>query len=332
MRRLLVTSVVAFAAFLNLPAPALAASTLDQQQTSYDGFSGNSTQCIAQTFTAGLSGHLDRVSIYVRKLTDHPIMRIEVHNIGLAGEPGSTILATQDVAGTSIASTFGWINFDFASAPLVAAGTRYAIVAPPLGPMGPDPVPWGFEWGGAQETVSVDPYPGGRFVSGSSCAGPFGTQGDDLAFQTFVDTEGAFQPDGRIRKNAGLPIGNDIYNDSGDGQKLVANSRPGSRPLFRISIQNDGLVADRFHVGANQGNSPGYRIRYYRGTTEITDAVVAGTYETSKLQPGAALTIEAWVRVKPGAAAGSTVKRLVTITSAGDPSQVDAVKFVVNRL
>lgn len=329
-RRVLVL-VLAMLVVAGVPATVLGASTLDQQQTTYDGFSGNSTQCIAQTFTAGMSGHLDHVSVYVRKLTDHPIMRIEIHDTQPSGEPGVTVLATQDVAGSDIASTFGWIDFEFATPPLVVAGTSYAIVAPPLGPMGPDPNPWGFEWGGAQESVSVDPYPDGRFYSANACVGPYGTQSADLAFKTFVDMEGVFQPDGAIRVNFGGWAGGNVYNGTGDGQSRTGSARRGDLVLFRIGIQNDGIVRDRFTVDANGTSAPGYRVRYFHRTREITDAVRAGTYVTRWLDPGERTTIEAWVKVRLDAAAGSEVTRLVSITSEGDPTKLDAVEFVAMR-
>jgi hypothetical protein len=72
-------------------------------------------------------------------------------------------------------------------------------------------------------------------------------------------------------------------------------------------------------------------IKYFRGTTDITAAVVAGTYSTPVLASGAALLITAKVKVTSTAAAGSSVTRLVTITSAADGTKRDAVKFICSR-
>lgn len=330
MRRWLATSVLAVSILLGLPTLALAAGTLDQQQTTYDGFSGNSTQCIAQTFTAGLSGHLDTVSLYVRKLTDHPVMLIEIRDT-VSGGPGSTVLASDSVPGTEIATTFGWIDFEFATPPIVVAGTTYAIVALALGPMGPEPGPWGFEWGGAQQSPSVDPYPGGGFFSANTCDGPYGAQSADLAFQTFVDTEGAIQPDARIRVNFDAWTGNNVYNATGDGQAVQKKANPRNWVLFRIRIQNDGFVRERFTVDADGTEEAEYKIRYFRRTTEITSAVVAGTYQTRWLAPGSWVTVEAWVKATSAAAVGSSVSRLITVTSASDPTRVDAVRLTLQR-
>lgn len=314
-----------------LPINAFAAGTLDQEQSTYDGFSANSTMCVGQTFTAGLSGRLDRVSLYVRRITDHPVMRVELRD-ATAGVPGDTVLATQDVLGSTIpADTFTWIDFDFSPAPIVLAGTTYAIVAPPLGPMGPEPDPWGFEIGGAQQTISNDPYVGGGFVSANSCDGPYGLQSTDLTFRTYVDTSGAVQPDGQIRRNFRGWIGGNIYNSTGAGQSLSAEAGPRSWVLFRIGIQNDGFLRDRFTVDANGGAVAGYRTRYFRYTAEITSAVNAGTYVTRWLGPGERVVIEAWVRVKAIAEPGSAMERSITISSTNDATKHDVLKFTVRR-
>jgi hypothetical protein len=72
-------------------------------------------------------------------------------------------------------------------------------------------------------------------------------------------------------------------------------------------------------------------VKYFRGTTDITAAVVAGTYQTMSLAPAATYLIAAQVTVKSAAATGSSVTRLVTISSVGNSSQKDAVKFIGKR-
>lgn len=330
MRRRLAVIVLATVGLLALPTSAVGAEQVDQQQLIYDGFAGNSTACWAQTFTAGVTGRLTKVSLYVRKLTDHPIMAIQIRDV-TESAPGGTTLASTTVLGADIASTFGWIDFAFADPPIVFSGTMYSIVAPPLGPMGPDPDPWGFEWGGASETVSLDPYPNGLGLTSSTCDGPFGDPSKDLAFQTYVDTEGAYKPDGRIRVNHGSWIGGNTYNTTGVEQSRSGEASPGNKVLFRISVQNDGFVSDRFTVDADGAATPGYRVRYFHGTTEITHALKDGTYQTRVLGPGRRFTIEAWVSVRSNAAPASEVTRLISIKSVGDPTKVDAVEFRASR-
>ena len=104
----------------------------------------------------------------------------------------------------------------------------------------------------------------------------------------------------------------------------------GRTNTFGISIQNDGAPG-RFKVKATGTAASGYAVRYFKGATDITAAVVDGTYQTASLARGAATLITAKVAVKATAAAGSKVTRLVTITSVGSGPRKDAVKFTGKR-
>lgn len=139
------------------------------------------------------------------------------------------------------------------------------------------------------------------------------------------------RPDGRIRKSSGTFVGNNIYNTTGVNQTKSGSAARGSTITFGISIQNDWSGADRFRVLAGGTVSTMYRVRYFRGTTEITSAVVAGTYTTPALSTGAAYLITARVKVLSTATSGSRITRLVIITSVGDGTTKDAVKFVGKR-
>ena len=72
-------------------------------------------------------------------------------------------------------------------------------------------------------------------------------------------------------------------------------------------------------------------VRRAHGTSDITAAVVAGTYKTPSLAPGATYVITAKITMKSTAAAGSKVTRLVTITSVAAATKKDAVKFTGKR-
>jgi hypothetical protein len=139
------------------------------------------------------------------------------------------------------------------------------------------------------------------------------------------------QPDGRIRRGSGTYVGNDIYNDDGTGQARTGSATPGSTIKFGISVQNDGNVSQNLTVHATGTTQAGYRVRYFHGTTEITTAVVAGSFETPVLAAGGAYLVTAKVKVLANAAVGSSVIRLVTLTSESEPAKTDTVKFVVSR-
>lgn len=70
---------------------------------------------------------------------------------------------------------------------------------------------------------------------------------------------------------------------------------------------------------------------YFSGSTDVTAAVVAGTYETASLAPGAKVLITAKVSVKSAAARHSSLSRRVTLTSLGDNAKQDTVKLIAKR-
>jgi hypothetical protein len=150
----------------------------------------------------------------------------------------------------------------------------------------------------------------------------------------------AHQPDGRIRLGPyGYPgsqtsyhgpwLGAGIVNATGAGQTAIwANAGSamlaGTFYTFDISIRNAGSGADRFRVKATGATTKTWTITYSRGGSNITSAVVAGTYRTPSLAPGATYLISARITINQG---GSLAARLVTIRSVADPTKIDAVKF-----
>ena len=143
------------------------------------------------------------------------------------------------------------------------------------------------------------------------------------------------QPDGWVRyqsfhSNFGTYIdptpwkGDDIYNSTGKYQtsKQLAEGtyEPGDYYVFQITIESDG-PADSYHVHATgTGN---WTVKYLRGKTNITAAVVDGTYETPTLDgTDLVLKVKVWI-----GGAGTSMERLVKITSASDASRSDTVRI-----
>jgi hypothetical protein len=147
-----------------------------------------------------------------------------------------------------------------------------------------------------------------------------------------------YRPDGRILEPCDPQwedcqprwFGNNIYNTTATGQRAEYFDQQGvsyDGPIvFRIRIQNDGARTDRFRVLA-KGSTSGYRVKFFRGTTDITVAVKAGTYKTPKLKPGAVYNIKARVTLRSDAVNRDKAVRLVTLTSMGNSNKKDAVKF-----
>ena len=163
---------------------------------------------------------------------------------------------------------------------------------------------------------------------------------------------GTHQPDARISKDcSNIPwdwcdstmLGDGIYNGTGRKQRkrhldflsYGSPSSPDPRVVtFKISIQNDGVFADRFTVDAD-GTTLGYVVKFLRKSNDITAAVEAGTHTTRLLERGATVVILAKV-VMPCPShddcgrdrAFDIAERLVTVRSVGDSTRRDAVKFV----
>jgi hypothetical protein len=145
-----------------------------------------------------------------------------------------------------------------------------------------------------------------------------------------ADPATTIQADARIRLGRGAFIGDDVYTATGAGQKLVTSARKGATVTFRVAIANDGTAADVFAVKGG-GSSTGYAVRYFVGQADITPTVVAGTWQTPSLAPGASKVITVRVTVKSAAAVGSRIERRVLATSDGDATARDAVRLAVKR-
>ena len=139
------------------------------------------------------------------------------------------------------------------------------------------------------------------------------------------------KPDGRIKKGSGTLVGNNIYNTTGVNQTRSGTADVNATITFTISIQNDGTQSGKFKVAATASGNVNFQVTYFRGTTNITSAVVNGTYLTGSVAPGNVWAIKAKVKVMPSVISGATTTRLITITSNADSSKVDAVKFIGKR-
>lgn len=147
----------------------------------------------------------------------------------------------------------------------------------------------------------------------------------------------AYRPDGWVRFHSyhyqgGKLVdpsawhGDDVYNTTAVNQvakrhNVAGEPLDGNYDVFQVTIQNDGAT-DRFRVGAT-GNG-NWVVRYYRGKTNITTAVVGGTFMTRSLASGESLVLRVKVWIGD---VDTSVARLLTISSVGNPSQKDAVRI-----
>ena len=120
-------------------------------------------------------------------------------------------------------------------------------------------------------------------------------------------------------------VGDNIYNATGRKQTETESAggwyEPGGYFTFQVAIENDG-AADRFTLRADGTGSS--RVKYFRGSTNITSAVVNGTYQTPEVAPGATFVIKVRIVLD-----GAAVERLVKATSVADPGKADTVRIRV---
>ena len=73
-------------------------------------------------------------------------------------------------------------------------------------------------------------------------------------------------------------------------------------------------------------------MKYFHGTTNITSAVVDGTFTTPSLAPGEHYLVKVKVRRDADSFDANDIRRLVLLTSVGNPSRTDSVKVVLDQV
>jgi hypothetical protein len=168
------------------PGAALA-GTLDQQQTddAGTGFAVHAGLSVAQTFTAGIGGGLDRIDLDLRQFMGIPAapLTVQIRDVS-AGKPGNTTLASQSVVGSSVPASAAFVPIDFTPPAPVVAGTQYAIVAFSSAVIATGAYAW-------SASAAENPYAGGAgFDTNSSPpTTPWNAimlPEQDLAFKTYV--------------------------------------------------------------------------------------------------------------------------------------------------
>src|SRR5215217_1570474 len=175
--------------------------------------------------------------------------------------------------------------------------------------------------------------PSGWFSRAALASGVIATSGGGATFPATWDMFEIqlpqYRPDAQVRlSTAASYVGNNVYNATGTNQAATVTTAAATSRTFTVNVQNDGAVSDSY-VLRGPGNSTGFTVRYLAGTTDITTAVVNGTYTLSGVAAGAARSISMQVTVGAGAAVGSVKSSLVTATSTHSGTAVDAVRTVV---
>ena|SRR5262245_35569887 len=142
----------------------------------------------AQTFTAGLSGLLTRVDLFLSKenwTTDAEHMGIEIRAV----DPNGSLLASSSIVLASaipFEPNYSWVSFTFAAPTTVSAGQVYAIVLPPDEAQNDDYDPT-YRWPGPYDDVYAGGVTWDKYCNSS---GEYPWQsydfGSDRTFRTYV--------------------------------------------------------------------------------------------------------------------------------------------------
>jgi DNA-binding beta-propeller fold protein YncE len=144
---------------------------------------------------------------------------------------------------------------------------------------------------------------------------------------THAYTVATARPDARLKVGTkGALKGNDVYaKKATSAQTVRASVRAGRTATYTVSVQNDGVFSDRLRV-TGQKSTSAFTVRYRNAAgKDITSAVVAGRYVTTRLAPKATTSITVKVTVGRNLDPGDTLRRAVTVSSTTHTSVRDVV-------
>jgi len=167
------------------------------------------------------------------------------------------------------------------------------------------------------------------YGGGSQWNGSVGTASLNVAPSS--GTSGRLQPDGLIRRmvKGATFLGNNIYNGTGNHQTVRAHAGRTQKRAFQIKVQNDGNTKDQIFISVPGQRPPGFRLRYFQGTTDVTAKVANHTYQTPVLAPQATLTFRVVVTVLSKAPLKTVRAWYVDIRSSSNSTRRDVVKFKI---
>lgn len=230
---------------------ALAASQLDQEQTEAPLSVGmDANYPMAQTFTAGVSGSLDKVSVHAYRVgtMEAGDMLVSIQTLDESGLPSGTVLGAGSAPITDFSTNApgGWVDISLTQPASVSAGKSYAIVTSTASasPTGASFYGWGMAYN--------DPYPGGDAYDRTS--GQWAVRTDngvpvDFAFKTFVVPDDKAPRVGRVQPANGETVRR--------GASVTAN--------FSEAMDPATINGSTFKL---------YKVNADKSTTPITNAVV----------------------------------------------------------
>ncbi len=142
-----------------------------------------------------------------------------------------------------------------------------------------------------------------------------------------------YQPDAQIRLASdtsylGGYLGVGIINTTGAGQTRTITTAPGKSATFDLKFVNAGTHSDTIAVSGCKSSS-GFTVKYFKGKTNVTTNVAAGTYKTATLAAGARQVLRLKIAVSSTVTAGKLDTCAVTASSGASPTRQDVVKAKV---
>ena len=282
--------------WLAVTAPAQAASDAVDQSQQVATSANNLRSPMAQTFTAGASGQLDRVSLMVATAAGAVAATVQIQSVA-GGKPSGIVLGTSTFAGT-VNCCHQWHDFGFNPAVSVSPGTQYAIV------MTSSPA---ITW---YDSFSFDTYTAGQLWLLSGGQWIYQTSfGRDFCFQTWLASgTGANRPpviaaaSTSVSANEGAAAGNSgTYSDpDGDNVSLTASAGSltktgaASGTWTWATPSSDEAPAQTITITANDGKdgvtsvSFSFTVVPVTPTVTITGAPVSGPEGTAIVLTGKA--------------------------------------------
>lgn len=172
---------VALALVVLDPAPAEATvSVLDQSQSAQNSL-GEIAIAQGEVFTAGLSGYLDRVSLYLGLPASGAVtggVYVRIETVTRDGLPSGTRVGHGSISAEKISPSGGWVDA-YLDGAFVTAGAKYALLLSTSDGI----VSWYMEIGG-----DVKPYSAGYWVGRAMETAPWEKflVNQDWAFKTYV--------------------------------------------------------------------------------------------------------------------------------------------------
>lgn len=224
-----------------MPGSALATSGVLDQSNASTGLSAGTASMLAQTFTAGKTGSLTEVDLFMNGDGAHAInATIQATSGGL---PNGTVLATSG-SGTPPTGSGSWVPFSFSSQPGITSGTVYAIVFSPgnytavLGSLN--------TYGGGQALI----YNGSAWQPTSGAGIPL-----DFAFQTYVGTTAS--PPTHVDQSNGPTESTCLANNTdGDLAQTFTAGQSGSLTGVDLWMSGNGTASVTVSIEATTSGKP----------------------------------------------------------------------------